>query len=110
MSNSIQVTLDTLPAPVISGTLGFCPGGSTTLDAGAGYISYQWSNDSTFQTNNVDLTGSYSVIVTDGNGCSGESPAVITFNTPSITPTISGNLSVCPGDSTLLDAGTYSTY
>lgn len=110
LSNIIMVNVDTIPIPVISGSLGFCPGGMTILDAGAGYDGYHWSNDSAFQTIHVTTPENFQVTVTDGNGCTGTSMEISTFNTPPITPSITGDLSVCPGDSTILDVGSYSTY
>jgi len=44
-------------------------GGPILLDAGAGYISYQWNDFSTTQTITASATGMYSVCVTDTNGC-----------------------------------------
>ena len=111
-SNTITVTVDTLPTPSISGSLGICPGGgnSTTLDAGAGYVSYLWTNLSSTQTIDVSIPGSHAVTVEDGNGCTGTAPEVITFFSQPPMPVISGNLSFCPGDSTELDAGVFTTY
>ena len=41
--SSVFVTENPLPIPNITGVLAFCAGQSTTLDAGPGYQSYQWS-------------------------------------------------------------------
>lgn len=109
-SNTIAVVIDTLPIPSIGGNLGICPEGMTTLDAGAGYASYLWSNNSTSQTIDVSAAGGFSVTVTDGNGCSGFSTGVTTFIATPPSPNIIGVLSFCPGDSTELDAGTYTAY
>jgi predicted dehydrogenase len=40
-----------------------------TLDAGDGFVSYEWSDGSTEQTLLVDETGEYSVTITDNNHC-----------------------------------------
>lgn len=78
-NNSITVTQSAVPTPVISGLLSFCAGGSTTLDAGLGYSSYLWSpGGQTTQTINVTSAGTYSVTVTNANGCSGTSASVTT--------------------------------
>ena len=48
--------------------LPFCAGGSVTLTSSAG-TSYLWSNGATTQSINVTTSGSYTVQVTNANGC-----------------------------------------
>lgn len=68
------------------GPLEFCIGGSVTLDAGPGYASYLWNSGSTTQEVEIIESGSYTVIVLDGNGCIDSSmvadPVVVTVNEP----------------------------
>lgn len=91
------------PSPTISGSTTFCIGSSTTLDAGT-YASYLWSNNATTQTINVNTAGPYSVTVTDSNGCTGTASVNVTQSTI-LSPTITGNLAICSGASTILNAG-----
>ncbi len=116
--NSPTVTTSLFPftAPTISGNSSFCPGGSVTLTASAGYISYVWRNGvgtivGTNQILNVSTAGTYTVTATAANGCSGTASRVITLS-PVPTPVITGNFVFCPGgDSTTLHAGPgYITY
>lgn len=63
-----------LPPPPCSVNLGndtaFCSGEQGfTLDAGAGFVSYLWSDSSTTQTFNVSVSGTYWVQVTDSTNC-----------------------------------------
>ncbi len=113
---SIIVTVNAtlLPTITASGDTTFCTGGNVTLDAGAGYATYLWSNGATSQTTTITTSGSYSVTVTDANGCSGSSAAsaTITVNTPPI-PTITpgGATAFCSGGNVTLDAGVgYASY
>lgn len=81
------------PQPVISGTLSFCGGSSTTLSAGTGYNSYLWSDASTSNAILVTTAGTYSVTVTDVNGCTGAASATTTTQgSVPVTPSlITGN-------------------
>ena len=114
-SASVSVTINSLPTPSISpaGPQTVCSPGSLTLDAGAGYSSYTWSNGDHTQTTSVSTATSYSVTVVQ-NGCTGSSanPVVVTVNqspTPSITP--AGTQNICSGHSITLDAGSgYTSY
>lgn len=110
-SDSTNVTTFTSPGPtpVVSGTLQFCSGGSTTLNAGAGFTSYTWLLNGvnvvgTNQTLTVFTAGSYSVMVTNGPGCVGTSPSVTVTVNPLPTPAITGNSTFCPGGNTVLTA------
>ncbi len=69
----VLVTIFPAPIPTISApdTLYACT--SVTLDAGPGFLTYQWSNGDPNQiiTINSGYGGPFSVTVTDGNGCWG---------------------------------------
>ncbi len=101
-----SVTQNTSPTPTIGGSLTYCTGGSTTLDAGS-YTSYLWSNAAATQTTSA-TAGIYTVTVTDGSGCTGTVSAVVSANN-GISVTIGGNLSYCANEmSTTLDAGSHT--
>jgi hypothetical protein len=114
-SATTTVTVNAAPAtPAItpSGATTFCAGGSVTLNAPAGY-TYLWSNGATTQSINVTTSGSYSVTVSNANGCSATSaPTTVTVNakpaTPAITP--SGPTTFCTGGSVTLSAPAGFTY
>ena len=93
------------PAITASGPTTFCEGGSVTLTAPSGYM-YAWSNGATTQSIVVNASGSYSVTLTNANGCSATSAAtVVTVNPlPPATITAGGPTTFCPGGSVMLTA------
>ncbi len=56
--------------------------------------NYLWSTGAITQTISVNTAGTYTVTVTDGNGCSGTSPSITTTVNPSPIPTITPTASV----------------
>jgi len=102
---SATTTVTQLPAPsptvTPSGPTTFCNGGSVTLTSSVA-TSYQWLlnngpiNGATGQSFTATLSGSYSVKVTNGSGCSGTS-AAINVSSSSLTATIFAPSSAAPG-------------
>ncbi len=101
---TVTVIVNPLPTASISGDLNICIGESTTLTASGG-TSFNWSTGATTASINVSpaTTTSYSVTVTNGNGCTDVETATVIVN-PLPTASISGNLTVCLGSSTTLTA------
>src|SRR4029078_2488142 len=85
-----------------------------TLDAGAGFTSYLWSNGDTTRTINVTTNGTFTVRVTNASGCQSLASASVTVTVtalPVATITPSGPTSFCQGGSVTLDAGArFNTY
>jgi len=102
-----------IPTPVITGLLFTCGTLSTTLTvtaAGSPNPHYIWNGVSpTDSTTTASVTaGTYSVTVTDGNGCVGTSPPVTVTNiSPSVT--VTGDTLFCPGSSITLTANAIPT-
>jgi|GEM_PF-2353711 len=104
--------------PVInpSGLTGFCDSSSVdvSLDAGAGYTTYNWSNGETTQVIDVTFPGTYVVTVVDNHSCSIlSSGAVVYVEAPMIPPVIiaEGPSTFCEGDSVYLHTTVpYYTY
>lgn len=96
--------------PQISGDLGICPNGSTTLSTTTSDGSYVWSTGATTQSIEVSAIGTYNVTVSSDNACSGSTAAtVVSYTAP--TPSIEGNtLIINAGNTTLSVAATYTTY
>jgi hypothetical protein len=78
------------------GPLAICTPGTETLDAGAGFATYQWLRDgnvmpdTSSETVIIGSTGNYTVQVTNAAGCSGTSqPVTVTINPLPSVPVIS---------------------
>lgn len=117
---TVTETVNANPTPSITGTLTFCTPNSTTLDAGAGYASYLWSNGATTQTISVTAGGTYSVMVSDGT-CNGSSatvtvtalstpaqPGAFTAGQSSVVVGQTGVVYTVPNDPTVTYTWTYS--
>ena len=80
---SPSVTIATVPGTTI------CTGDTATLTAnvtgGTGTISYLWSTSATSQAISVTTSGTYTVTVTDGNGCTATASQAITVSTAATT-------------------------
>lgn len=92
------------PTIVAGGSLSLCMGDSVTLDAGAGYASYLWSDGSIDRVLVVHDAGRFSVEVVDTNGCRGLSAPVDVIVNPKPRPDIAGPVEVCRNS-----ISTYST-
>ena len=112
---SNTTTVDISPESISLSTTGYslC-NGSVTIDAGSGYSSYLWSNNSTNQAIVVNFAGSYFVTVTYPAGCTAMSDTItiasatgqfyFTINTP-------GDDSLCqPNGQVILDAGNFVSF
>jgi hypothetical protein len=108
--DSVEVIAASLPSVSIAGPVGLCPDDTGTLNAGPGYASYLWSNDSTSQTITIDTAGMYSVTVTNTEGCQDIAFIIIeAFSTPQ--PIISGDSIICFSEaSTLIADMPYMSY
>ncbi|WP_185155398.1 putative Ig domain-containing protein [Rudanella paleaurantiibacter] len=113
---STQVTVNPRPTVSVSpAAASICSGQSVTLTAnatGTGPFSYTWTNAPAGQQNNpfivVEATGTYSVRVTDANGCTPLLPGVsgiVTIGLPA-APVVSStnNFTACEGTPVSLSA------
>ncbi len=114
-SDTVTVTVNPLPTPLIEtvGTPSFCVGETVDLSTGV-FDSYLWSNGATTQGISISAVGTYTftVSVTDANGCVGTSPSVVVEINATPTPTISpdGLLEICDGESITLTSAPAQTY
>jgi len=107
---TFTVTVVSSAVPSISGDLSICQGSTNTLDAGD-FVSYVWSTTETSRTIDVSTAGTFTVTVTDANGCTGTSTVTTTIDP--LPNAIAGiDRAICLHESTQLgaDAVPGSTY
>lgn len=108
-SDTVTVSMTNL-SPQIAGTNTYCEGDSTLIYTTQLYNAYLWSNGAT--TDSIWVTqGSYTVQVTDANGCTGNSQPYQVTALPLPQPAITGPNEYCAGSSVNLQTTvSYANY
>lgn len=115
-STAYNVTVIPLPVVTIqaNGPTNICQGNTVTLSMPAGYASYLWSNNATTNSITVNTAGDYFGSATNSSGCSNFTSTINVTVNPQPQPVIipQGPITLCFGESILLDAGNqgYTTY
>jgi len=115
VSATTIVTVNPLPViPTInaSGPLTFCFGGSVSLTSSAAG-SFTWNTAATTQTIVAQNSGTFTVTVTNANGCQASSATTTVTEHPELVAlaiTASGSTSFCPGSSVTLTAPASASY
>lgn len=109
--DTLDVIVNALPTVNLGNDTSFCAGNTTTVDGGAGFSTYAWSNGASTQTISVTTTGNYAVLVTDTNGCVGTDNKIVTVNALPVV-NLGNDTSICTGTSLTLNAtsGAGQTY
>jgi len=103
----VTVSVNALPAVDLGPDTVVCD--LYTLDAGAGGTGYNWNTGPTSQILNVTASGTYSVVVTNSANCTASDVVNVTIDvTPNVS--VSGNTSICEGQSTTLTAAGGNSY
>jgi gliding motility-associated-like protein len=98
--DSITVHVFKQPLPTISGPSTLCSG-MATLSSPGNFDNWAWSNNQTNFTAQVGISGTYTVTVTDANGCTASASKTVGASVPAPTPAISGPTGLCSGTATL---------
>jgi large repetitive protein len=105
VSDPVIVSVNTPTPANISGINQICTGNSTVLTASAG-SSWLWNTAETTQTITVSTAGPFSVVVTDANGCTSQSPDFLINIVPSLSPVVSPSvpITICSNESVVLSS------
>jgi len=93
---NVTIPVSPNPEPMMTGLSQFCVGSSTTLGVSEAYDGYVWSTTDISPTISVSVDGTYSVTVTDVNGCTGTTTIDVT----------SGDIIIDPVTTTICEDGT----
>jgi len=108
---SVVVAVNPKPTPAITGTTIVCLGATITLTATGG-DTYQWSGPGGFSASGATMTrpatsganGTYTVTVTNSNGCTASVAATVGFSASTFTAGINGATAFCEGNAITLTA------
>lgn len=111
-----SVTVNPLPTPSSSNTGPYCPGNTIQLNVGA-FTTYTWSGPAfnsnlqnpTISNAAVSNGGTYTVSVTDANGCVNSTVTTVVVN-PSPVPVVGSNSPVCLNNTINLTASGGTSY
>ncbi|MEQ1745663.1 MAG: hypothetical protein ABMA02_09565, partial [Saprospiraceae bacterium] len=97
------------PTPTIAGPTSICAGGSATFTVQGNFSAYAWSTGGSTSSITVSNAGTYTVVVTDANSCTGTAGQTLSIST-NLEPQIAEQPYLCDGQIGL-DAGAgFSTY
>lgn len=101
---SMPVQVNAGPLITIAGNSVMCQGTTDSLMVPTGYAQYVWSGGSTSYKQYITGPGTYTVTVTDNQGCSMTATKTISMLPQPVKPVISasGPLSFCPGQNVTL--------
>ncbi len=109
-ADTLVVNIAAAPTGAIAGNLAICTGASTTLTASGG-TTYLWSTTDVTDAITVAplVSTTYTVTVTNAGGCSDTVSATVMVTNGRANP-ITGNDSICLGESTTLSATGGASY
>lgn len=106
----LAMTVHPLPVVGVSGNTFICIGDTSVFTA-SGASSYVWSSGQITSTAALapTVTASYTIVGTDLNGCINNTvTSILVNNLPVIS--VTGNFTICAGDSTILTASGAASY
>jgi len=100
----VVATVKSAPQVALGNDTTICPGITYTLNAANAGATYAWNTGASTQSINVSSAGTYSVLVTASNGCSGSDAINITNGIVPVN-NLPATTDLCEGDVVNLNAG-----
>lgn len=101
-SDSINLTVSPMPVVDLGNDTSICDGNTLILDAGNAGFTFDWNTSESSQTINTSGSGTYSVVVSGGPGCTDEDSITINiFTNPTVN--LGNDTSICSGDTITID-------
>lgn len=101
-SAGTSITQNDLPSLTIEGDQAFCQNDSTQLSATTNATQITWSNGATTPEISVNVSGSYTVTVSNAEGCQ-KSDTISITQQPVPQPFITDSITICPENSATLE-------
>jgi|694.fasta_scaffold03172_10 gliding motility-associated-like protein len=102
-TTTFAVTLFPMPVVNLGPDQSLCGSSGVALNAGNTGSTYQWNNGPTTQSITASASGTYTVTVTNANGCSSSDAITLQFN--ALPLDLLQNVTTCISDPIVLDAG-----
>ncbi len=99
-SDVLTVTINPLPTPYLGGDTTICSTPSLLNLTPGAYNAYLWQDNTTGPTFSATVTGTYSVKVTDNNGCMNSDTILVTFT--QLIANAGPDTTICPSTPLIL--------
>jgi len=103
-TDQVQIAEGAIPVVDLGPDAIVCDGQPAILDPGLPNQTYFWSTGDTTQTLVTDIPGTYILVMTNADGCSGQD--TIEVNESTLAVDLGPDLTICEGQPVTLDAGT----
>lgn len=102
--DSVSITAGSIPQVSLPQTAVICEGLPVQLNAGNPGMSYFWSNGAATQQVSLSAPGTYTVSVTNSQGCTGRDTVTVVESTLAVD--LGPDRTICEGTPSVLNAGT----
>lgn len=92
----VTITVAQQPTVALGNDTTICQGETVVADAGPGYAGYQWSDQSTNQSLNINSSGTYYVDVSNADGCAARDSIEVNV-LPLLMGDATGDTTICSG-------------